>query len=95
MSAVRVRYPDGRGILRDVLKLVIDRGFAVDELTAAAVGHGRPYAGGPDGSTAESPVVEVTLQVHGRGPVSALAAELSEIPAVRAVAADEVHATDE
>lgn len=31
MSVVRVRYPDGRGILRDVLAQVTERGFAVAE----------------------------------------------------------------
>jgi hypothetical protein len=68
VSVVRVQYPDGQGILRDVLELATSRGFAVDELSTAAAG-GRPSAaGGPGGTTADA-VVEVTLQVRGKGLV--------------------------
>ena len=91
VSVVRVQYPDGQGILRDVLKLATSRGFAVDELSTAAAGNGRSPAGGPGGTTADA-MVEVTLQVHGKGLVNDLAAALSELPGVRAVAADDVHA---
>jgi putative Mg2+ transporter-C (MgtC) family protein len=101
ISVVRVRYPDGRGILRDVLGLATARGFAVDELSTATAGNGRPaangrsHAGKPGGATGGRPMVEVTLQVHGKGRVNDLAAELSEIPDVQAVAADDVHAVGE
>lgn len=95
MSVVRVRYPDGQGILRDVLELVTARGFVVDELSTAAAGHGRSYGGERGGTTGERHVVEVTLQVHGKGLVNDLAAGLSEIPGVQAVAADDVHAAGE
>ena len=40
-------------------------------------------------------MVEVTLQVHGRGQVNELAAGLSEIPGVRAVVAEDVHSAGE
>ena len=40
-------------------------------------------------------MVEVILQVHGRGLVNELAAGLSEIPGVRAVVAGDVNATGE
>jgi putative Mg2+ transporter-C (MgtC) family protein len=102
VSVVRVQYPDGRGILRDVLELAAARGFRVDELsTATSAGNGRPAgngrsgAGGPDGRAGEPRMVEVTLQVHGRGLVTDLATGLSEIPGVRAVVADDVHAAGE
>jgi aconitase A len=36
--------------------------------------------------------VEVILHVHGRGSVNDLAAMLTEIPGVRVVIADDVHA---
>ena len=40
-------------------------------------------------------MVEVILQVHGRGLVNELAGGLSEIPGVRAVVAGDVNATGE
>jgi hypothetical protein len=40
-------------------------------------------------------MVEVTLQVHGKGRVNDLAAEPSEIPDVQAVAADDRQAVGE
>ncbi len=79
MSVVRVQYPDGQGILRDVLELATSRGFTVDELSTAAAGNGPSPAGGPGGTTADA-VVEATLQVHGKGLVNELAAALSELP---------------
>jgi putative Mg2+ transporter-C (MgtC) family protein len=91
ISVVQVRYPDGQGILRDVLEQVTIRGFAVDELSTAKAGNGHPQAGRPG----EPPTVEVTMQVHGKGQVNELAAGLSDIPGVRAVAAEDVHASGE
>jgi putative Mg2+ transporter-C (MgtC) family protein len=95
MSMVRVRYPDGRGMLREVLTFVTAQGFAADELSAAAADGERRLANGTRGSTAERPMVEVTLQVHGRGLVNELAAGLSELPGVQAVIAGDVHAGGE
>jgi putative Mg2+ transporter-C (MgtC) family protein len=88
ISAVRVRYPDGRGILRQALQAATARGFAVEELSVSALpgGGGTGMAGGPDRT------VEVILQVHGRGSVNELAAMLTEIPGVRAVIADDANA---
>lgn len=59
MSVVRVRYPDGRGILRDVLKQVTERGFAVDELATTAHGGQQLLPGVPDGEAGDRPIVEV------------------------------------
>ncbi len=96
ISTIRVRYPDGRGILRDILKLITARGFAVDELsTARTAGHWRLHDDQPGGTTEDYPMVEMTLRVHGRGLVNDLAAALSEIRDVQAVAADDVHAASE
>ncbi len=101
ISVVQVYYPDGHGILREVLQLATARGFAVDELSTAtdgsgrSAGNGRSPAGGPDGNHRDPPMVEVTLQVHGRGQVNDLAASLSEIPGVRAVVADDVQSGGE
>ena len=41
ISALRVRYPDGRGILRDVLREATDRGFAINDVSTEAVGYQR------------------------------------------------------
>jgi putative Mg2+ transporter-C (MgtC) family protein len=100
ISVIRVYYPDGRGILREVPQLATARGFAVDELSTVNPGSARPAGDGQSparrpGSAGEAPMVEVTLQVHGRGQVNDLAAGLSEIPGVRAVVADDVHAAGE
>jgi putative Mg2+ transporter-C (MgtC) family protein len=88
VSTLRVHYPDGRGILRDVLRIATARGFAVENLsTGQAPSDGRgPAPGG-------RPTVEVVLHVHGRGSVNDLAAELAELPDVNAVVADDVNAS--
>jgi putative Mg2+ transporter-C (MgtC) family protein len=70
-SVIRVRYPDGRGVLREVLRVAATCGFAVDELSAE---------GGSPEMADDGPMVRVTLHVHGKGPVSELAAALSEAP---------------
>jgi putative Mg2+ transporter-C (MgtC) family protein len=95
MSVVRVRYPDGRGMLRQVLTFVTAQGFAVDELSTAAAADERWRADGSGGRITERPTVEVTLQVHGRGLVNELAAGLSELPGVQAVLAGDAQAGGE
>ncbi len=85
ISAIRVRYPDGRGILRDVLREATARGFAIDEVATRAAGERQGALGAP-------PMVEVTLLVHGRGQVSELAAALSEFDDVEAVLATDAPA---
>lgn len=85
VSALRVRYPDGRGILREVLREATRRGFAIDDIATQALGGQREA--GPD--------VEVTLHLHGKGSVHDLAAALSELPDVDAVLARDANAIDE
>jgi putative Mg2+ transporter-C (MgtC) family protein len=93
VSALRVRYPDGRGKLRDVLRQATDLGFAIDDLSTEAVGSRQASSGraGP----AKRPMVEVTLHVHGKAPVNDLAASLSELDGVDAVLARDVNVVDE
>lgn len=84
-SALQIRYLDGRGVLRCLLQAVTDRGFTVDELSTESLGRRtRQDSGAEDARTAE-PMVEVTLRVHGKDPVSELATALSEIDDVASV----------
>ncbi len=94
ISALQVRYPDGRGILRDVLAETTRRGFAIDDIATQALGPGQQPAASP-APPAGRPVVQVTLHVHGRAPVTDLAAALSEISDVSAVLATDANTTDE
>jgi putative Mg2+ transporter-C (MgtC) family protein len=77
-SAVRVEYEDGRGILRQVLETCTSRDFKVADVDVE-----RRESPGED--------VAVSLEVHGRGSVASLAADLGEIDGVHAVAAGDVN----
>jgi putative Mg2+ transporter-C (MgtC) family protein len=94
ISALRVRYPDGRGILREVLKEATARGFAIDDVATEALGDRRSSAGDGNGR-AKRRMVQVELHVHGKNSVTELAAALSEQEGVDAVLASDVHAIDE
>ncbi len=79
-STLRIRYPDGHGVLRRLLQTATAQGFTIGELSARSVGS--PAAPGTrDGR----PMVEVAIHVRGRYPVSELAAALSEIDDVDAI----------
>ena len=91
ISALRVRYPDGHGILRNVLREATTRGFAIDDVATEALGYRRPP--GQAGTLPEPRMVEVTLHVHGKNSVNELAAALSEQQDVDAVLATDVNAT--
>lgn len=92
VSALRVRYPDGRGRLRDVLRQATDLGFAIDDVSTEAVGY---RADSKPGAKPTPSMVEVTLHVHGKNSVNDLAASLSELDGVHAVLASDVNAVDE
>jgi putative Mg2+ transporter-C (MgtC) family protein len=92
ISAVRVRYPDGRGRLRDVLRQATDLGFAIDDVSTESVG---PRQAGSGQAGGRRSMVEVTLHVHGRAEVNELAASLSELDGVDAVLARDVNVVDE
>jgi putative Mg2+ transporter-C (MgtC) family protein len=81
-SDLRIRYPDEDGTLRQLLQTTTAQGFTIGELSARSL-TGRPVTGtgGHDGR----PMVEVTLNVHGRRSVTQLAAALSEIDNIEAV----------
>jgi putative Mg2+ transporter-C (MgtC) family protein len=88
VSAVCVRYPDGHGILRDVLREATQQGFTIDGVETRALATTQP-PGGP-----ATPMVEVTLHVHGKQPIHDLAAGLSGLDNVRAVLAAEASPAD-
>ena len=93
ISALRVRYPDGRGILRDVLREATTRGFAIDDVATEALGYRRPS--GDQDRGAKRRMVQVDLHVHGKSSVNELAAALSELDEVDAVLATDANVTDE
>jgi putative Mg2+ transporter-C (MgtC) family protein len=82
VSALRVRYPDGRGVLRRLLQAVTAKGFIIDEISAESLSS-RALTGA-DGQHAE-PMVEVLLRVHGKHPISELATALMEVDGVASV----------
>jgi putative Mg2+ transporter-C (MgtC) family protein len=93
ISSLRVRYVDGRGVLRHLLQAVTSEGFTIDEVSAntSARRGGRTSSEEGDGK----PLVEVTMQVHGRTPVNDLAAVLSGIDDVDAVVVDDANAVED
>jgi hypothetical protein len=95
MSVIRVRYPEGQGILRDVLRLATTRGFTLSEISTESDGYRRPQHASADGSNNEVAMVSVTLQVRGRALVNDLVAALTELKGVDAVLADDVDSNAE
>ena len=93
ISVIRVRYPDGRGILRHLLQVATDRGFAINDVSTEAI-DSRTRSN--DSTDAKSrAVAEVTLHVHGKSSINELAAVFSEVDGVEAVLADDINAADE
>ena len=87
-SVIQVRYPDGRGMLREMLRVAGEQGFTIDRVRTEQV-DGGPLALGTDGClTQNRPTVVVTLHVRSKAPAHALAAALSELEEVEAVIAD-------
>lgn len=92
ISVIRVRYLDGRGILRQVLSRATGAGFVVAEVATQELG--LLTGAGTDRDVTDqnqAALVEVSLQIHGKGSVEQLAAELSELPGVAAVTAVDPH----
>jgi len=93
-STLRVRYPDGHGILRRVLNEATQRGFAIDDLSTEQVSD-RSAASGAGESNGRPAVVAVTMHVRGKRPVSELASALTELDLVDAVVATSRQDADE
>lgn len=91
VSTLRIRYLDGRGVLRRLLQVATSQGFTIDEVSTDTAGRhhdGERGRGAQDGEA----LVEVTLQVHGRTPASDLAVALSGIDDVDAVLVNDANA---
>jgi putative Mg2+ transporter-C (MgtC) family protein len=95
MSVIRVRYPEGQGILRNVLQLATNRGFTLSEISTESDGYRRPQHATTDDANEEVAMVSVTLQVRGRALVNDLVAALTELQGVDAVLADDVNSNAE
>lgn len=85
-AVIRVRYPDGHGVLRHILQLVTSRGFTLGAVSTETVDQRHPdwVAEG-----APSAAVEVTMRVRGNGSVHELVAALSDLAFVNAIVTDE------
>ena len=95
-AALRIRYADGRGVLRQIINEATRRGFTIDDLAAepASNGHGGgPAANGQDADTPRQ--VTVTLHVYGRHPVSELIGAISDLNDVDGVDAQDIDTVDE
>jgi putative Mg2+ transporter-C (MgtC) family protein len=96
ISVIRVRYLDGRGILREVLRHATGAGFVVAEVATQAVGSLQEPVGDRERAVEDqAALVDVSLQIHGKGSIEQLAVELSEIPGVEAVSAGDPQNAEE
>ena len=94
VSTLRVRYPDGRGVLRDLLREATSRGFTIDDFSTElhSPHHDGPHhTGAPPGLA----TVEGTLHVRGKATVDDLAVALAEMDGIEAVVASDVDAMDD
>ena len=76
-------------MLRELIAETTGRGFVIDDLATEPIR--QPADGDRDGLA----MVEVTLHVHGRPPVSELAAALSDLEHVQAVLAADANSVDD
>lgn len=96
-SALRVRYADGKGVLRQVIELTTSQGFTIEELSNISAGNfrGALGAGREDLHGEQTRSVEVVLSVHGKEPLHQLATAVAGLPYVQSVTADDVNAASE
>lgn len=91
VSVIRVRYPDGRGILRRLIALATERNFAIERIESKRPGP-TTGEGGVTDPGAPKGTVEVTMKLRGQTPADDLAATFSHVNEVVSVTADD--ATD-
>jgi putative Mg2+ transporter-C (MgtC) family protein len=88
ISVIRVRYPDGQGLLRRILSTTTSHGFAISELSTAVLGTQFDRAPEDLPAMEERAMVSVTMHVRGTSPIHNLVAALTELPGVDAVLSD-------
>lgn len=94
ISLLRVRYLDGKGVLRELLRVATGSGFVIDEVTPEHASGWQAGRTTVDGA-GQTHLVEVALSVHGRRPVHELAASLSELDGVEGVVVEDANAPGE
>ena len=72
---VVIRYLDGRGVLREVLRTATEMGFHT------SIGHARQVTA----TSGKSPSVAVSMQFKGRHPLTGLVAQLTQLSDVQEV----------
>lgn len=77
---VTVRYSDGQGLLRVILRAITDCGLSVRDMVTTKV-HDRARAGLPF----EPALVEVTLELFGEGDLDEVIHRLSDVDGIHAV----------
>ena len=77
---VRIRYQDGRGVLRDILGTATGMGFDSSILDTRQIG-------GDDDAAAQ---VVVEMRFRGKPPLRDLLSQLSELPGVRRISLREI-----
>src|ERR1700722_13515578 len=55
LSVIRVRYPDGQGVLRQVLALATARGFTLSEISTESIGYQRATGSNATANNEEKP----------------------------------------
>jgi putative Mg2+ transporter-C (MgtC) family protein len=99
LSTIRVRYDDGRGLLRTILAHVTTNGYTVAELATSPAGlSSTPRLDTGDGTNESFEsvrVAEVTLVLQGAGAVQELATQLAEIDGVIAVSSEDANNVSE
>jgi putative Mg2+ transporter-C (MgtC) family protein len=83
-ATLRVRYEDGRGVLRRVLERCTSEGFSVSAVTID-----------PDERGQHQGVIDVLLVVYGRSPAALLAAGLEDMDGVLSVSSDDPNVGDD
>lgn len=86
VSIVHVRYRQGQGLLREVLRVSTEMGFVVDHVSTESVDADHPSEGPV---AASGPLVKVAIHLHGPGSLAQLAAALDEVDGVDGVRAGE------
>ena len=85
-SVIRVRYPEGRGILRRLIELATEQSFAIEEIASEGLGSADTDESRRENGSSRA-IVEVAMKVHGKTSVNELVATFSAVDQVEVIAA--------